>query len=119
MKAKVQYDDLLGSAAADKSDYIWIDSILLKRRVDTERYEAIGASFYAGYSDFFSASIICIDKQKSTADKKYIVDLSFENKFTQEEFFNLFKRFKVIITKDHGSFEDLEIDEEIIFDDRN
>ena len=118
MKASVQYNDLLGTAAADKSDYVWIDSVLIKRGVNTDRYEAIGASFYAGYSDFFSASIICIDKEKSTDEKKHIVSISFENEFTKEHFFDLFKRFEVVITKRFGDYEELEIDEEMTFDDR-
>lgn len=118
MKASVQYNDLLGTAAADKSDYVWLDSVLIERGVDTERYEAVGASFYAGYSDYFSASIICVDKQKSTEQKEHIVSISFENEFTKEQFFDLFKRFEVIVTKRFGNYENLEIDEEMTFDDR-
>ena len=119
MKASVQYNDLKGTAAADKSDFVWLDSVLNERGVDTDRYEVIGASFYSGYSDYFSASIICIDKERSTEEKEYIVSISFENEFTKEQFFDLFKRFKVIITKRFGGYEDLEIEEEITFDDRN
>lgn len=118
MKASVQYNDLLGTAAADKSDYVWLDSVLIERGVDTERYEAVGASFFAGYSDYFSASIICVDKQKSTEQKEHIVSISFENEFTKEQFFDLFKRFEVIVTKRFGNYENLEIDEEMTFDDR-
>lgn len=118
MKAFVQYNDLLGTSAADKSDHVWIDSVLIKRGVDTNKYEAVGASFHAGYSNYFSASIICVDKEKSTDNKKHIVSISFENEFTKEQFFDLFKRFEVIVTKKFGDYESLEIDEEIIFDDR-
>lgn len=118
MKASVQYNDFIGTAAADRSDSGWIDRILKERGVDIERFEAIGVSFYSGYSQFFSASIICLDKEKSTEKKDYIVSIGFENEFTREQFFNLFKRFKVIITNKYQGFENHEIDEEITFDDR-
>lgn len=63
--------------------------------IDTKSYNPIGAEFHHGYSDFFSASIICIDNEKSTGDKPYITSISFENEFDHIEYFDLFKRFKV------------------------
>lgn len=119
MEASVQYNDFIGSAAADFSDHTDLNKFLSSRGVDTERYEAIGASFYSGYSDSFSASIICIDKENSTDEKKYVTKIGFENEFTRDEFFDLFKRFEVVITQKHGNYENLEIDEEFYFDDRN
>lgn len=116
MKADVQYNDFIGTSAADISDHIDLNKFLESRGVDTDRYDSIGASFYAGYSDFFSASIICIDKQKSTDDKPYIVSISFEDEFDKEEFFDLFKRFNVIISTKYGGYQNREIDEEVIID---
>lgn len=63
MKASVQYNDFIGTSAADISDHTNLNEFLASRGVDTDRYNAIGASFYVGYSDFFSASIICIDNE--------------------------------------------------------
>jgi len=118
MKASVQYDDYLGSSAADISDHTTLNTFIESRGVSIERYNAIGAQFYAGYSDFFTASIICEDKDLSTEDKKHIVSISFENELTKDEFFELFKRFNVIISQRFGGYENLEIDKEITFDDR-
>lgn len=118
MKASVQYNDFVGTSASDISDHTNLTEFLISRNVDTDRFEAIGASFYSGYDDF-SASIICVDKEKSTDEKKHIVEISFEKDFGKEEFFNLFKRFNVIITKKFDGFQNNEIDEEISIDDRD
>jgi len=118
MEAIVQYNDFIGSAAADISDHIDLNAFLIRRGVDTDRYDAIGASFYHGYSDFFRGSIICLDKKNSIQEKPYIVALSFEAEFTHEEFFDLFKRFDVEITLKYGGYREHSIDEEIIIDDR-
>jgi hypothetical protein len=118
MKADVQYNDFIGTSAADISDHTNLNKFLASRGVDTDRFDSIGASFYAGYSDFFSATIICIDKQKSTEANPYLVSISFEDKFDKDEFFDLFKRFNVVISTKYGEHQDRKIDEEIIIDDR-
>ncbi len=118
MKADVQYNDFIGTSAADISDHTDLNKFLALRGVDTDQYDSIGASFYAGYSDFFSASIICIDKQKSTDEKPYLVSFSFEDEFDKEEFFDLFKRFNVVISTKYGGHQDQKIDEEIMIDNR-
>jgi len=118
MKASVQYNDFIGTSSADINDHTNLNKFLASRGVDTDRYDAIGASFYAGYSDFFSASIICIDKEQSTAEKKHIVKIGFEAEFDKDEFFDLFKRFYVVISKKYDGYQDQEIDEEITVDDR-
>lgn len=118
MKASVQYNDFKGTSAADISDHTTLKKFIENRGVDTERYKAIGAEFYAGYSDFFTASVICEDNELSTDEKKFIVSISFENELTKDDFFELFKRFNVVITERFGGYENLEIDKEIIFDDR-
>jgi hypothetical protein len=118
MKATTQYTDFAGTAAADISDHTDLTKFLNSRGVDTNRYAPIGAEFYHGYHDFFSASIICVDNEKSTAEKPHITNISFEAEFDSKDFFNLFKRFNVIITKKYDGHQDKEIDEEIIIDDR-
>ena len=99
MKADVSYNDFIGTVAADISDHTDLNAFLKTRGVDTHRYEAIGASFYAG-----TGSIICLDKEQSTADKPYTVQMSFENEITQEQFFSLFKRLNVVFTLKHGDY---------------
>lgn len=118
MKASTQYNDFIGTSAADISDHANLISFLNGRNVDTNRFNPIGASFYHGYSDFFTASIICIDNERSEKEKPYIVNLSFENEFNHEEFFNLFKRFHVVISKKYDGHQDKIVDEEITIDDR-
>jgi len=81
MKASVQYNDFIGTAAADISDHTSLNEFLGSRGVDLVRYNAIGARFYASYNDGFRASIICIDNQKSSEKGRYIVSLSFEESF--------------------------------------
>lgn len=118
MKATVQYNDFIGTSAADISDHSNLNAFLANRGIDTDRYDAIGANFYSGYSHFFSASIICIDNEQSTDQKKHIVKLSFESEFGVSEFLDLFKRLEVVVTKKYGGYQDHEIDEEITVDDR-
>jgi hypothetical protein len=53
MKATVQYNEFIGTAVSDISDHTDLNKFLASRGIDTDRNEAIGASFYSGYSDFF------------------------------------------------------------------
>lgn len=119
MRADTQYNDFVGTSAADISDHLNLKDFLNSRNVSLDRYEPIGASFYHSYSDFFTAYIICIDKEKSEKDKPYIVNMHFEGEFTPQEFFDLFKRFHVIITNKYGGYTDHEINEEITIDNRH
>lgn len=116
MRATVQYEDFIGSAAADISDHFSLAEFLQQHNVDTERFQAIGAEFYSGYSDYFSVSVICIDSDHSNDDKKHLVSISFENDITKDEFFDLFKRFNVVITKKFGNYDRCEINERILLD---
>lgn len=118
MEASVQYNDFLGTSAADISDFASLDDYLNSKGVDTNRYNAQGAKFYAGYSDSFSVAIICEDNERSTEANKYIVSISFENDITKDEFFDLFKRFEVIVIRRNSDIENCEISEEITIDDR-
>lgn len=115
MKASVQYNDFLGTSAADWNDYFSMEEFLKQRGVDTERYEPIGAEFF-NVERYFNAYIICRDKQ--SGESKKAVKFSFEDGFSMEEFFNLFKRFNVILTKKHGNYQDWELDEEPILVDK-
>lgn len=108
MKAEVQYNDFIGTAAADGSDWLSLGEYLQKKGVDTERYEPIGAEFYHG-EGYFGASIICKDNQSNEPNKA--VKISFEEGLNQEEFFNLFKRFNVIITSRFGNCQEWELDD--------
>ena len=118
MKASVPYNDLIGTASASLDSPSDLNEFLASRGVDTDRYSAIGASFYAHDIDVFSASIICIDNEESTEEKNHIVKIEFKEEFDKEEFFELFKGFEVVITMKNGNFQNQEIDESFTIDDR-
>lgn len=65
MKANTQYNDYVGTCAADESDFQTLKEYLTSLGVDTNRFQPIGATFYVGnVSDFISFSIICTDSEK-------------------------------------------------------
>ena len=113
MKATTKYNDLIGTSAADISDNISFKDFLASRNVDTDRFEAIGAKFFSGYNNYFSVYIICIDKAKSTEKNKHIVELTFEENFGLNEFFNLFKRFEVVVSQKFSNYQEEKIEESI------
>ena len=118
MKADVQYNDFKGTAAADISDHRTLQDFLNSKKVDITKYESFGATFYSGYSDFFDASIICRDLEKSTSEKSHIVEFHFE--VTKDEFFEFFKRFNVVIHEEHDKDSNKEPDESIrMYNDEN
>lgn len=108
MKAKVQYNDLVGTAAADISDF-YLNSLndYLKQRYpnfDWNRYYCVGCSFYASYGQYASVSFICNDKIES----KYC-RISPSKEFTLQDFFELFKRFSIVMTTE--GHVDIKVDE--------
>jgi len=111
MKAETQYNDYVGTVAADISDHIDLNQFLSNRGVSIENYETIGVRFFSSSIGGFSASIICIDKAQSDNNKNHVVQLDFEKELNPEEFFSLFKRFEVILIQDSGKYKDCEIDE--------
>lgn len=116
MKATAQYDDFIGTGAADISDHFTLNDFLNEKGVNTEIYSAIGASFYHGEHGFFMASIICKDLVQSTENSPYYVKLSFEDDITYPQFFNLFKRFSVDVTTRFLDHDQVIIKEEITID---
>ena len=115
MKAETQYNDFYGTAAADISDHTTLELFLKEKGVDTKRYEAVGVSFYSSYERFFTASIICIDNNKSSDSNKHITSIDFEEDILDKDFFKLFKRFNVMVTKMHHGYENIKINEELHF----
>jgi hypothetical protein len=112
MKASVQYNDFVGTSAADISDHTYLVDFLVGQGVDTNIYEPIGVGFFSG-EHTFQPSVICLNKELSKEGKPYITEVHFDNKISPEAFFKLFKRLKVVLLKKHGAYERFEIDEEI------
>ena len=116
MKADTQYNDYLGTSAADISDHQNFKTFLQAKGIDTERFEPIGSSFFSSYDDYFFVHFICVDREKSTKDDPHIVQIAFEQAITREVYFNLFKRYHVIAVQNY--FANREIKESIMIDDR-
>jgi len=98
MKANVQYNDFIGTAAADVVNQEVLNDFLKSKNVDTARYSAVGAKFYAVENSYFEISVICKDLVKSTAMKNHLVTVTFEQGVSVAEFFAFFKRFEVVLS---------------------
>lgn len=122
MKADVQYNDFIGTVAADISDNLGsaggdnIKGLAKFFDLDEERFEPIGLSLYGVHG--FLVSLICIDKEQSTKEKEHIVkmscDIDNENKIID----HLFKRLHIVL---HDKFDikypELNYDEEVQYSD--
>lgn len=109
IKASVQYDDFVGTSAADSSDFMRLEEFLKSKGLNTEKFMPIGVDFYSGYSEHLNVRFICEDTESNE-----IKTFGFEEKITRDEFFNLFKRFHVILTKKHVDIEGREMDDSTI-----
>jgi len=116
MKAKVKYNDFIGTAAADIGDQNQINVFLKSKNVDVERYRPIGAILNSTYNSSFGAMIICVDKDKSISESPYIISVHFgESEFSRDDFFDLFKRFHLVVSE--KGYQNSEIDEKLDFRD--
>lgn len=112
MKAKVQYNDLTGTAAADITDFALnsLEKYLTDHyeNYDTERYFCIGCRLYiAGQiSNTVSIQFICLDKE----DRKYVYLCPVDDK-SFEEAFSLFKRLDIVLGSNE-SVSEIDISEE-------
>lgn len=110
MKAKVQYNDFVGTAAADKSDHTDLTKYLQSKGVDTDMYKPVGARLNFGDSGSVYFDIICENTQT-----RELIKLGESGVQSFEEFASLFKRFEIIVTK--KSYLDKEINETFYYED--
>lgn len=122
MKADVQYNDFVGTAAADISDFLGskygddLDSFGKYFKIDETRFKIIGISIYG--TDSFYISFLCVDNVKSTENKEHIVSMSvgIENERDILDF--LFKRLHIVL---HSRFDNkyptLDYNEEVNYSD--
>ena len=109
MKADVQYNDYVGTSAADISDYQNLDDILKEWGVNTERFYPVGISFFAGDAGSCYLNILCEDKERN--DGKIVkIRYAKEPGYSVQDVMQLFKRFEVIITR--KEFQTRELEEE-------
>ena len=96
MKAKVQYNDFTGTAAADISDFYFnsMDEYIhsLSEKYDTSRYHCEGCEFWLAGTDELGIVFYCYDVKE-----KKIVPMSFNKSFKCSELFAMFKRLSIII----------------------
>lgn len=120
MEASVQYNDYLGTAAADFSDFEELSNFLKSKGVDVERFNPIGVRLDTRYTESISYYIICTDNKHKD---DLLVQIGFEGKCSFEEFFNLFKRLEIILVWNgaNQTYREREIDPEpiMIDDSRN
>ena len=118
LKASVQYNDYLGTAAVDGHDWESLRNYLTSKGLDVEKFFPVGAEFYAGEGDFFNVRFICKDRD---IQEKKLVTVGFEKPISKDEFFAIFKRFSVIFTWAKGTdYSDWDLDDvTIMFDDRD
>ena len=101
MKARVQYNDLMGTAAADITDFSLnsLEKYLTDHfdNYDTERYFCVGCRLYISgqTSNAVSIRFICLDK----VEHKYVY-LCPAGDMSYEKVFSLFKRFDVVLGND-------------------
>jgi hypothetical protein len=117
MQANVQEGNFTGSVAADLSDFIVtnygydLNGIGELFKINKDKFEVIGVSLY-GLKNM-SLSLYCIDKQKSTKDKKYIIDMSIDITKYENIISVLFKRINIVLNdKFDSEFLQLESNEE-------
>lgn len=94
----MQYNDFVGTAAADISDYYLnnMDEYLTKKYAgfDPERYSCRGCSLFTTYNSSVCVKFICYDKEEG----KFVSFIP-EEQIPIGEFFNMFKRLEVVIGK--------------------
>jgi len=107
MRACVQYNDLIGSTAADVADWYYnslqqyLESTF--ESFDGERFSCRGCTAYIGERNAVSVNFICLDKTTGQ-----FVKFHTEEWWNTDEFFALFKRFEIVIGKD---IDEVEVDE--------
>lgn len=112
MKAKVKYNDYVGTAAADFADMMTLTGYLKSKGLDVDRYEPIGVRFCFGEGGLFVVYFLCVDRN---IKNRKVVAIRFEDGISKEEMLNLFKRLEVILTWNKGyDYSTWELDEDVI-----
>lgn len=111
MKSKVQYNDFVGTSAADLSDFYLnsIENYLIENfsKFDPQRFKCQGCTIsVSGQLPSPKASIdfVCFDREQN----KYVKLCPLKD-MTMDDVFSIFKRFNVVIGKD---MEDIEVKDE-------
>lgn len=112
MKARVQYNDLTGTAAADITDFSLnsLEKYLTDHfeNYDTERYFCVGCRLNLGGQTSTTVSIrfICLDKE----EHKYVYLCPLDD-MSYEEAFSLFKRLDIVLGSNE-SISEIDVNDE-------
>ena len=100
MKASVQYNDIVGTAAADVSDFFennlqfYLKSLF--KNFDSDRYRCDGCRLYMSYhGNHANVKFICYD----SVENKYVYLIPVKD-YTLEDMTKMFKRFDVIMGRE-------------------
>lgn len=122
MKADVQYNDFVGTAAADISDFLGskygddLDSFAKYFKIDETRFKVVGISIYG--TENYYLSLICLDKIKSNEQKEHLVSMSVNVQNEKETLNFLFKRLNIVLHwRFDNKYSNLEYDEEVRYND--
>ena len=113
MIASVQYNDVIGTAAADIADrfYNSLQKFLMDSysSYDGERYSCRGCSAYIGERNGVFVTFVCVDKETNE-----FVRFTTREPWSPDRFFDIFKRFEIVIGKDMEEVDIPEGDERLI-----
>ncbi len=122
MKADVQYNDFVGTSAADISDFLGskygnnLESFGQYFKIDQNRFKVIGISIYGTENHYIS--LLCVDNVKSTIEKEHITSISINIEEDKDFLHFLFKRLHFVL---HSRFDkkypNLDYDEEANYED--
>ncbi|MTG98835.1 MULTISPECIES: hypothetical protein [Myroides] len=124
MKAKVQYNDFVGSVAADISDTIaankgnYISSIGDYFNVDSNKFKVVGVSLTGIHN--FEIVLICVDLERSTPLKDHVVKMKMDlDAEGQKKMLDLlFKRLNfVLFDSGEEKYSEANCDEVVNFED--
>ncbi len=91
-KASVQYNDFIGTSAADISDHSTLNEFASHYGLDPQKYIPRGISLYCNYNNFVSVSLLCEDIEHG--NKLISVSLP---EMPISDFLNQFKRLHVML----------------------
>ncbi|MBK8444902.1 MAG: hypothetical protein IPL35_16500 [Sphingobacteriales bacterium] len=122
MKADVSYNDFVGTAAADISDFLGskygdnLESFGKYFKLDLNRFKVIGLSIYGTENHYIS--LLCVDNKKSTDEKEHITSISIDIKDDKDFLSFLFERLRIVLySRFDDRYPNLSYDEEANYED--
>jgi hypothetical protein len=122
MKANVQYNDFKGTVSADIAGHIGgiggddLRAIGEYFNLDAKRFRVVGLSIDGTESQY--ACLICVDKERSTESKEFIVSMSLGTHEGENLMSILFKRLQIMLHDRYDEkYPSMAIDEGASFED--